>query len=138
VHSAASSNISARYMCWQQGRSTVGPAGLLQIHIGLAKGQDGLQKSDIEQLDLWDGGPTSLIHMDRHIGPAPLEPAAGVMSRPLHDWGSDWDVVKAPEWADPASAVPLVSQTWGAKARARHRLESESSGRPVAGGKSVG
>jgi hypothetical protein len=31
-----------------------------------------------------------------------------------------------------------VLQTWGAKARARHRLGSESSGRPAAGGESVG
>ncbi len=31
-----------------------------------------------------------------------------------------------------------VLQTWGAQARARHRLESESSGRPAAGGESVG
>ena len=31
-----------------------------------------------------------------------------------------------------------VSQTWDAKARARHRLESESSGGPAAGGESVG
>ncbi len=30
-----------------------------------------------------------------------------------------------------------VSQTWGSKARARHRLESDSSGRPAAGGESV-
>jgi hypothetical protein len=45
---------------------------------------------DIEPLDLRDGGPTMLIRMDGHRGPAPLEPAAGV-TRPLHVRGPGWD-----------------------------------------------
>jgi hypothetical protein len=49
-------------------------------------------KCYIVLLDLWDGGPTTLIHMEGHLGPpAPLELAAGVMSRPLHVWGTGWD-----------------------------------------------
>ena len=51
-------------------------------------------KCDIAPLDLRDGGPTTLIHMDGHRGPAPLEPAAGV-SRPLHVRGPGWD-----RWSD--------------------------------------
>ena len=76
-------------MCGQPGRSTAGLAGLLWNHTGRATDRMGY-KCDIAPLDLRDGGPTTLIHMDGHRGPAPLEPAAGV-SRPLHVRGPGWD-----------------------------------------------
>jgi hypothetical protein len=43
----------------------------------------------IVPLDLRAGGPPTLIHMDGHGGPVHREPAAGIMGRPLHDWGPD-------------------------------------------------
>jgi hypothetical protein len=66
-----------------------GLAGHLLNHTGRATDRLGC-KCDIETLDLRDGGPTILIHMDGHRGPAPLEPAAGV-SRQLHVRGPGWD-----------------------------------------------
>jgi hypothetical protein len=66
-----------------------GLAGLLLNHTGRATDRMGY-KCDIEPLDILDGGPTTLIRIDGHGGPAPLEPAAGV-SRPLHVLGPGWD-----------------------------------------------
>ncbi len=50
---------------------------LLLNHMGRASDRMGY-KGDMELLELRDGGPTTLIHMDGHRGPTPLEPAAGV------------------------------------------------------------
>ncbi len=66
-----------------------GLAELLLNHTGRATDRMGY-KCYIEPLDLRDGGPTMLIHMDGHRGPAPLEPAARV-SRQLHVRGPGWD-----------------------------------------------
>jgi hypothetical protein len=66
-----------------------GLARLLPNHTGRATDRMGY-KCDIEPLDLRDGGPATLIHMDGHRGPAPLEPADGV-SRQLHVLGPGWD-----------------------------------------------
>ncbi len=69
-----------------------GLAGTLQDHTGRATDRMGY-KCDIEPLDPRDGGPTTLIDMDGHEGPAPLEPAAGV-SRQLR-WHA---CVRGPGW----------------------------------------
>jgi hypothetical protein len=85
---AASATTSVRYMCGQPGCST-GRIGWASTepnhHTGRSSDQVGY-KCCIVPLDVRDGRPTTLIRMDGHGGPVPQEPAAGVMSRPLHDW----------------------------------------------------
>ena len=58
-------------------------------------------------LDLRASGPTAQIHINGHRGPAPLEPAAGVMSRCCYS--ADWSLHTAgPDNPDRATRLHLL------------------------------